>query len=272
MKRGLSVGAVVVVTCGVVPAAAIAEPEAASSDDAVACAAAQKSRVSTVEDARSLHTPVVTSGTVFREGGKEPAGDVPVHLMAWPSDEMANVGDGGQFQLTPIGRTTTGSDGGYQMRVDPSVPLDGLAGEGGLVEVSLDVQTPDGMASHVASMSPDQASPSRAKGAEERATKATMPKQLDLELERPSGEAAAARSKAAGPNDSLAVQGQDLGAKWTNVGSLFIEATGVWGQVHHTTSADNSLGAGISYGNGYSASGTVYREASTTVGFGRHGR
>ncbi|WP_422646886.1 hypothetical protein [Actinoalloteichus caeruleus] len=221
-----------------------------------------------------MNTPVLMSGRVVKEGGEMPSGGVVVRLLAWPAGrELASLEDGDTFTLTPIARTSTDSDGHYELRVDPSVDLGRFESEDGLVEVSLDVQAPEGQASYQGTVAPEEALggtfSSRAAGDE--VVEPSLPSELDLTLE-PAG--SVARSDVPADDDGLVhAQYVNLGVRWTNVGALFIKVTGVWGELQHLSGANAELGVGVASNNGsYSASGTVNRASDTTIGFGRHGR
>ncbi|WP_035274573.1 hypothetical protein, partial [Actinoalloteichus caeruleus] len=117
-----------------------------------------------------------------------------VRLLAWPAGrELASLEDGETFTLTPIARTSTDSDGHYELRVDPSVDLGRFESEDGLVEVSLDVQAPEGQASYQGTVAPEEALggtfSSRAAGDE--VVEPSLPSELDLTLE-PAGSVAPA--------------------------------------------------------------------------------
>lgn len=67
--------------------------------------------------------------------------------------EMERVKNGGNFQLTPIGRATTSPDGRYALKADPGIDLSEFANEEGYIEVSFDTDTGTSLVTRDASIS-----------------------------------------------------------------------------------------------------------------------
>ncbi|MGQ0623711.1 MAG: hypothetical protein ACT4PP_03510 [Sporichthyaceae bacterium] len=89
-------------------------------------------------DSTALTSPVVLAGRLRDLGAKPVAGAV-VLVAAWPSpQQLAALGPGGNFDVVPVARTTSGRDGSYQLRSVLTPVLAALAGKDGLdIEINV---------------------------------------------------------------------------------------------------------------------------------------
>lgn len=220
-----------------------------------------------VTDAQELDTPVITTGTVRQEGARASATGAPVRMLAWPRlEDLKGVKEGESFVLKPIGRTITGPDGSFVLRVDPSIALDEFTSENGNIDVSILVDSTDGKAGWEATIPRDIMTGATVADVDSDEI-GTMPRALDLELVDTDAtiDQQQVENLSSDDQEMVIASHEDLGDRRVRIG--FINRVGtsatVWFQYSYSDSS--SLGVGVSYNHGasWSASGRVSREAGS---------
>lgn len=277
-------------------------------------------RLDGLRESKWLEGEPLVSGRVTTSSGFATMSGTPVYVEVWPTEEELAVQEvGDTFDLVPVGKTQTGSDGQFEVRVDPAADLPALMGDAPYIDATLVAGTGDNAVHYAFSItktqdadivSADATSPDVA-GVDAGSGLVAHGIETELELggtgwlaggqegdsleeesatvveEHPAdGEAGALDDEAAveetaevAPTDfsngcpySGTKKVSHLGDRWVNVGNLFAQKKGL-GKVRweYSTSADSSLGVGVSgsgkYGS-FSRSGTIARERRANIGWG----
>lgn len=230
-----------------------------------------------VQDSRQLEGKPVVSGRVSTAGGVPVEAGAGVVLVAWPSAErLRRLTEGDAFHLKPLAKTWTGADGSFSLRLDPDVDLTGVASEEGIVNVTINVLAPQGMATWSFSMVDADKQPAEAGVVA-----------VDMETRHPKASSALADlnlvlqplSQFKAASDGSEVQDHlgpecllqaDLGAKWTTVGKAYLWTGTATYKYDYTSSATVTTGIASSasgaFGS-YSQTGTHTFQSDTTIGW-----
>jgi len=235
-----------------------------------------QARFSEITESKSLVSTPVVSGTVFQEDGVSPAANATVQLYAWPSqEELAKLQEGDSLTRTPIGKTVSDKQGRYTLRIDPKVDITNLWSEFGSLDCELVTLTDTGLNSTSFSIVKSDKEEHEAKLtrstindtalADSQNGEVFSGMQIDVKtVAKPVQDSV--NSKSIIPEELVEV----YAAQWVNVGNILIGSYGYTGQFTFTAGASSTIGCGFSFTGtkgSFSASGTISRSSTSTVGF-----
>jgi hypothetical protein len=91
-----------------------------------------------VPDSRGSKAPVILRGRITGKGGK-PLSGAAILLGAWPKNsEVSNLPAGGTLDIMPVGRTVSGKDGTFVLRVKRTAAVNKRV-ENGYLDVSFEI-------------------------------------------------------------------------------------------------------------------------------------
>ena len=103
--------------------------------------------ISSLKASRDLGGPIFAQGTLRGKAGGPVAGRVVA--VAFPIGKtLAKLKDGDSFKTIPLAQDVTGSNGVFQLRVDPAVDLAEVTEADGIINFDLVAEGPDGLGSY----------------------------------------------------------------------------------------------------------------------------
>jgi hypothetical protein len=92
-----------------------------------------------------LNGPVLAEGSMYGKGGRPASGTV--YAIAWPvQSTLAALKDGERVKTIAIAQAAPRADGGFKLRVDPSIPLKEYTEADGTINLSIRGGGADGLA------------------------------------------------------------------------------------------------------------------------------
>lgn len=97
-----------------------------------------------VQASEQLSGPALVEGR-FVDGRGRPVGEGHVVVLAWPTAEtLGPLSDGARVEMIALGKATTGPDGHFVLRADPSIALTGFMEDDGTVNFDIVAVAVDG--------------------------------------------------------------------------------------------------------------------------------
>jgi hypothetical protein len=233
-------------------------------------------------DSRDIDGSVIVEGAIRSVDGSRPVGDAVVLLYAYPNiDDRVAALDGVELDyelaITPLARTTSGADGAFVLRVEPTHQFARLSSADGIVDAAVHVQSVDGLAHFAFSILAD-GSPEPGTTAEMLAEDVSLVALADYELgiatraiemelrllADTTPDDIAPMASGACPNGKR-YQHWDLGKRRVQVGEVQIAANGIRGRFIYEAGASSRLGVGVSFSGatgGFSQQGHISRSST----------
>jgi hypothetical protein len=227
-----------------------------------------------VVESTALETPGFVSGEVFDPSGRPFSIGSSVEVVAYPSAEvMKAMRDGDSIQVTPVAKAFIGSQGRFDLRLDPSVNLDRFASSAGMVD--FEVRFVDG--GFYAAYTFSESLISLKELTQVSSTKNSgNPDLNNLHIvSLPANDKVRVlESSRAGMLNKTDICGEvllsNLGAKAVAIGATFTGGAGRTGDLTYASGSSSSLGVGLSLSGAsgsYSSSGTVSRSSTSSISF-----
>lgn len=224
-----------------------------------------------VADSAALATPAVLTGHLSTADGDDFPSGAAVELVAYPSSDLTStlvVGD--DVQVTPIAKGFVTKNGTFTLRLPRGTDVSRFESASGSVDLEVRATSGDYYAAYSLSSSADDLN-------DLAASRRSTPVRSGINVQSLPANAAvrtleSARTSALNKTD---VCGETLvtnyGAKAVTVAGTYTGGAGMTGAATYSSGSSSSLGVGYSasgaYGS-YSASGTLSRSSTATVGFG----